>query len=245
MLTFFRRIRKGLLEGGSTPKYLLYAFGEIALVVIGILIALQINNWNEDKKTNATTKNYQQKIINDLIQDTIILSNLMSENRQMLIRLNSYFEFFQQQPDNLEALVDSSLNTVGLNPYNRYFPINYTFVEMQSSGQLQLLPEQVRRSMMELLNRQEYLQIIIDRVIIDSKNERYERDKYWDVHDRNFFITLGVKQERRLIQQGLLHQHNFLRHIENISNVVISRGKEIKERSAVLITQLKIRSLKD
>ena len=50
MLTFFRRIRKGLLGEGATSKYLLYAIGEIALVVIGILIALQINNWNEYRK---------------------------------------------------------------------------------------------------------------------------------------------------------------------------------------------------
>jgi len=50
MLTFFRRIRKGLLDGGRTSKYVLYAVGEIALVVIGILIALSINNWNEARK---------------------------------------------------------------------------------------------------------------------------------------------------------------------------------------------------
>jgi len=50
MLTFFRRIRKGFLVGGRASKYLLYAIGEIALVVIGILIALQVNNWNEERK---------------------------------------------------------------------------------------------------------------------------------------------------------------------------------------------------
>jgi len=49
MLTFFRRIRKGLLDIGAARKYLLYAIGEIALVVIGILIALQINNWNQER----------------------------------------------------------------------------------------------------------------------------------------------------------------------------------------------------
>ena len=69
MLTFFRRIRKSLLgEGaaskyllyavgeGAASKYLLYAVGEIALVVIGILIALQINNWNEWRKDRITEK---------------------------------------------------------------------------------------------------------------------------------------------------------------------------------------------
>jgi bacteriorhodopsin len=50
MLTFFQKIIKSLIESSSTKKYVLYAIGEIALVVIGILIALQINNWNEAKK---------------------------------------------------------------------------------------------------------------------------------------------------------------------------------------------------
>lgn len=50
MLALLRNIRRSLLSSGSTRKYLLYAIGEIALVVIGILIALQINNWNEERK---------------------------------------------------------------------------------------------------------------------------------------------------------------------------------------------------
>jgi len=58
MLTFFRRIRKGLLGSGATSKYLVYAVGEIALVVIGILIALQINNWNEGRKLNFKSQIY-------------------------------------------------------------------------------------------------------------------------------------------------------------------------------------------
>jgi hypothetical protein len=53
MLKFFRRIRQNLLSEGNTGKYLKYALGEIALVVIGILIALQVNNWNEIKKSKA------------------------------------------------------------------------------------------------------------------------------------------------------------------------------------------------
>ena len=50
MLTFLRKIRKSLMESGSMQRYLFYAVGEIALVVIGILIALQINNWNEARQ---------------------------------------------------------------------------------------------------------------------------------------------------------------------------------------------------
>ena len=65
MLTFFRRIRKGLLGEGATSKYLFYAIGEIALVVIGILIALQINNWNELKKEKKRSRIYLENIKTD------------------------------------------------------------------------------------------------------------------------------------------------------------------------------------
>ncbi|MEP0131908.1 MAG: DUF6090 family protein [Eudoraea sp.] len=52
MLRFFRQIRQRLLTENKFSKYLLYAVGEILLVVIGILIALQVNNWNEDRINN-------------------------------------------------------------------------------------------------------------------------------------------------------------------------------------------------
>jgi len=50
MIKFFRKIRYDLMEKNKTGKYLKYAIGEIILVVIGILVALQINTWNEEKK---------------------------------------------------------------------------------------------------------------------------------------------------------------------------------------------------
>lgn len=65
MLTFFRRIRKGLLGDGATSKYLLYAIGEIALVVIGILIALQINNSNELLKESKIQNQYLMNLSED------------------------------------------------------------------------------------------------------------------------------------------------------------------------------------
>ncbi|MBK8515376.1 MAG: hypothetical protein IPL55_03525 [Saprospiraceae bacterium] len=51
MNKLFRNFRQIQLNDGKTTKYLKYAIGEIVLVVIGILIALQINNWNENRKT--------------------------------------------------------------------------------------------------------------------------------------------------------------------------------------------------
>ena len=56
MIKFFRKIKQNLLAEGKTGKYLKYAIGEIILVVIGILIALQINNWNENRKLRNQEK---------------------------------------------------------------------------------------------------------------------------------------------------------------------------------------------
>ena len=66
MIKFFRKIRQNLLSEGRTGKYLKYAFGEIILVVIGILIALQINNWNKERKTANKGKEYIQEIYKEL-----------------------------------------------------------------------------------------------------------------------------------------------------------------------------------
>jgi hypothetical protein len=72
MIKFFRRIRQNLLAEGKTGKYLKYAFGEVVLVVIGILIALSINNWNENQKLLKEEK----KLLGALVRE--IESNLAS-----------------------------------------------------------------------------------------------------------------------------------------------------------------------
>ena len=67
MIPFFRRIRKTLADDNKPLKYLRYAIGEIVLVVIGILIALQINNWNQ----NRIQFKQEQKILLSLKTDFI------------------------------------------------------------------------------------------------------------------------------------------------------------------------------
>lgn len=69
VFSFLRNIRKSLIESGSAQKYLLYALGEIALVVVGILIALQINNWNEAHKSKMFEINLLSELKETLIAD--------------------------------------------------------------------------------------------------------------------------------------------------------------------------------
>ncbi|UCD62502.1 MAG: hypothetical protein JSV59_11160 [Flavobacteriaceae bacterium] len=71
MINFFRRIRKKLADDNKPLKYMRYAIGEILLVVIGILIALQINNWNEEQKEYILEREYLKGIKDDLAQDVV------------------------------------------------------------------------------------------------------------------------------------------------------------------------------
>ena len=78
MIKFFRKIRQNLLFENKTGKYLKYAIGEIVLVVIGILIALQINNWNEERKDRRLEKEYIARLKGEM------LKNLESSTNQIL-----------------------------------------------------------------------------------------------------------------------------------------------------------------
>ena len=83
MLRFFRQIRQKLLAENRFSKYLLYAVGEILLVVIGILIALKINTWNEENVNLKAERGFYEDILNDLNKDSLKLEglNLFYKNR--------------------------------------------------------------------------------------------------------------------------------------------------------------------
>ena len=87
MLAFLRKFRNAVMdspseasvkEGRPLQKYLFYALGEIALVVIGILIALQFNNWNEERQEKEELNTYLQHINNNLKSDLISLAEIRS-----------------------------------------------------------------------------------------------------------------------------------------------------------------------
>lgn len=79
MLIFFRKIRQLLINEGNLRKYLLYAIGEILLVMVGILLALQVNTWNQEVQNRQLEKRYLTGFIQDLKQDSMDLSKVISK----------------------------------------------------------------------------------------------------------------------------------------------------------------------
>ena len=95
MINFFRKIRYDLMEKNKTGKYLQYAFGEIILVVFGILIALQINNWNENRKLKSQEliilQNFKESLKSDSSYRTIS-DQQYSKSRNSMDYLIDYME---------------------------------------------------------------------------------------------------------------------------------------------------------
>lgn len=100
MAQIFKNIRRDLAGHSKVKSYLLYAVGEIVLVVIGIMIALQVNNWNEERKT--------QKFENEII--SLIDKNLQQDSTLISIEL--------LKAKQANELTDSLLNQVAQKNYN-------------------------------------------------------------------------------------------------------------------------------
>jgi len=133
MIRFFRKIRQHLLTENKFSKYLIYAIGEIILVVIGILIALQINTWNDKRIQNERVKSYAQKLIIDLADDIKNVEEIKYQAEASYLRLDSLSNYVRilslDEYDNLDLFL--------LVHNARYKPFSWnraSFEEVKSSG---------------------------------------------------------------------------------------------------------------
>jgi hypothetical protein len=160
MLKIFRNIRRNLMETGKTSRYFKYAIGEIILVVIGILIALQINNWNEGRKQRQQEVTYYCKISEDLkadfnnIDTSISSINKRQEDAKTLLK-----NLLKIQEDKTVLLRDyiSALRST------RFVPIKAAINDITSSGKLENLKnEDLKNAILNFYSQQNNLLDVID-----------------------------------------------------------------------------------
>jgi hypothetical protein len=115
MIKFFRKIRQNVLSEGKNGKYLKYAVGEIILVVIGILIALQINNWNQANSDEKIANDYITNLLTELRSDLDYFDQLLAKNKEqktyideIIIALNSEKVTSSQEEDLILKLSNST-----------------------------------------------------------------------------------------------------------------------------------------
>ena len=137
MIKFFRKIRQRLMIENKFSKYLIYAIGEIILVVIGILIALQVNNWNAHKKERTLESILLENLLMDLQKDYQTLNGVIRDNQYKLSVLDTVFHEINYNPD---YFIDDFIRHNTLFPFYGVFSISKgTYVETLSSGKLSLI----------------------------------------------------------------------------------------------------------
>ena len=96
MINFFRKIRRKLADDNQFFKYSRYAIGEILLVVIGILIALQINNWNENRLAKIEEEKYLNALLIETNTNKEFLLSLIEDRTAILNAFNYTIDYFNE-----------------------------------------------------------------------------------------------------------------------------------------------------
>lgn len=155
MIKFFRKIRQKLISENKFSKYLIYAIGEIVLVVIGILIALSINNWNEDRKLKQLKREYLYSLKRDLTADLTLLNealfyaeNDIKTNAAFASRLSSS----NATIDTLKIIARYEFNPImkGLRTLNQN-----TYNSLITTGNIELLGKDLTENVQEYYAVQE------------------------------------------------------------------------------------------
>lgn len=195
MIKFFRKIRQQLLSKNQVSKYLVYAFGEIILVVIGILIALGINNLNQERINKNTEQIYLHGLEEEFKTSKLKLEELIQVNQGNIDGAKSILKYIadpNKSPGEKEfsqLLYQSFSSDIAFNPNNSLLN------EMINSGNLKILSNsELRRLLTNWISTLE-----------DIKRQENELDIQRE-HVLNEFRTEGNSLQTVLKQVGVYQQ---------------------------------------
>lgn len=227
MIKFFRHIRQRMIKENRVSKYILYAIGEIVLVVIGILLALQINNWNEDRKNSSRLQGYTKSLIEDLVNDSLSVSatlNYIKEDSLLLAE-------FEQRVNLSEHPLDT-LYHIARYEYNHYVGMQVDFNDdtyemLSSTGDLALFDQEIVKELMDLAN--------LKQRVMSSGNST------WEI--LNYSRKYPVRAEHSFVQSGsrideLMHQEVSLTEHAALFNALVTSKKNVYRITDVFLPEL-------
>jgi len=244
MIKFFRKIRQDLLSEGKTGKYLKYALGEIVLVMIGILLALQINNWNEQRKNSALLKNYKENLIEDLKKDSISIQKNISDIKEDKKQLDQ----IKVRISNSNAVLDTVLKIARFE-YRFYISAkgNYndnTYSVLNSTGDITLFKNEIIDKLNELKNLQE---LALVRTNNTFENYRYNLHQYAQKYPVPFEYNLFDNENTNANE--IWNDISLRNHATEFNALVIAKGdtyrlsirslSEVFDKTIELLTEIR------
>jgi len=246
MVKLFNNIRKQLVadkpSSTRTANYLKYAIGEIVLVVIGILIALSINNWNEDIKLKNELGQFKISLISELNKDVNSITKELNLIDDDIKNLDDYFQRMSSQSVNKDTLVQ--IFNIEFNPviYGAIKFNNNTINTLKASGSFSKLEKWLQDDIVNILEMKEnYFTIRSDIV------------NYVDLltlHGNNYPRSIEPLEQHSKLNKAIWRQVNFeelgafmnnlfgVKHI--VENDAIIRLKKINIETKQLLQKLKV-----
>jgi hypothetical protein len=139
MIKFFRKTRQNLLMENKTRMYFKYAIGEIMLVVIGILIALQINNWNQNRINKQLESKYCKRLLEDIREDKIMLQTTLDYSNQVIAHAKNAIAVFENSTDSNSDPVNNLIDMYQASQLQDPNSAASTYKELIASGQINLI----------------------------------------------------------------------------------------------------------
>ncbi|MEJ2112182.1 MAG: DUF6090 family protein [Flavobacteriaceae bacterium] len=226
MIKFFRKIRHKLWIENKVRKYLPYAIGEIALVMIGILLALQVNNWNENRKDRNTESIILHNLLSDMEENIKQIRRKIggcNRSQNVLITKRELFNFPAEQVtnSNLDTLIHAINNRSSFDPYVG------TLNELLNSGSINVIKNEDLRRLIsswssyldEVRQEEDEVDIMLNDYVIPYLIENAAMADWMSLGNYGGFVNF--KNYHKGYKTRMLTDLRF----ENLVNYSISRNK--------------------
>jgi len=234
-MKIFRNIRQKLAAENNVAKYLRYAIGEIVLVVIGILIALQINNWNENRKLNQSRQDYYRQLLIDLNKDIESSNNFIERFNKEREEYNNYIKLYEKKNLTPSEVYNALMK---LNLASGFIKFNSNTIEsLRSSGELILFPLKIRNKLLDL-------KVFQDNIL--------ERAKHNDEHKADVIRSMSMIRGGSTLESRLHNQpqlKSFLQLDENLPVIILGldathKWKDHSETESIMNLKKMIEDIK-
>ena len=228
MIKLFRKIRQDLLVKKQLNKYFIYAFGEVFLVMIGILLALYISNWNSNNKDDKKEEWYLINIIEDIEYQKVYLKFMIEHyNESIDIEKSIIKEYYQKNGFSKIDSLDAKLNYLMLS--YRFPNTNNTYQELVSSGQLSLIKDK-------------FLSIDIINYYLSCENNYNDLKKDLEsIFHKEVYPVFNAHSQVIIETDSLSTNENFLFQKDKQLSIYIKEKLEKPESKLQLINALKIK----
>jgi len=236
MIKFFRRIRRKMLIQKNIKKYLMYASGEILLIVIGILIALQVNSWNESKNSKEELVNYRKSLREELKSDIKYMNQIDSMNQSYREKIMNYINYYNSpffKIDILKSKKDSLNHLI-----HSFKSSTYTVTDLLSTGKLSLFLDHEKKQILVLKNELDLAKYYERERIRILENDFIEQKKHIDLlYEYNYTSlehqeTLGWGENKsskqyRLYNNSLADALEFYNFQKESNSILRRKSKEL------------------